>query len=537
MQPKDHTEQIRELENRLAEAEQLIEAIKAGEVDAFALIKDDQPQVYTLQSGDYAYRVLVESFTEGAVNLSEDGLIVYTNISFYEMLRLSYEEVIGKNIFQFIHPHSTDTFRELFRKGIAGQSQGEIDFVSKENTYPGYVSLTSLYPNLPTVGMIVHDLSEKKTQEKILKQSEEKFNKLFYASPLALALSEVPSGIIVDANDGYFELTGYAREECIGRSAQDLHLIDDEERERILVMLEQDGFVKNVEVAVTRKDGEIIPVLKSMENVIIGERNYLLTALIDIVERKKVERRIEEKNTELQNMNKELQAFTYVSSHDLQEPLRKIQLFAGRIIDKEKKKLSATTKDYFMRMQDAASRMQRLIQDLLSFSRITTYERKLEKTDLNLILEDIKAEFRELIEAKSATILARDLCSIRIIPFQFHQLMQNLVSNSLKFSRPGIPPMIQVKTVIAKGKTFELDFLSPDVDYCHIAVSDNGIGFEEKFSNKIFEVFQKLHTKDEYPGTGIGLAIVKKIVENHNGIIRAKGEINKGATFDIYLPV
>ena len=241
---------------------------------------------------------------------------------------------------------------------------------------------------------------------------------------------------------------------------------------------------------------------------------------------------LEEKNTELQKMNKELEAFTYISSHDLQEPLRKIQTFAGRIIDTEKEHLSDTAKDYFRRMQNAATRMQTLIQDLLEFSRLSTSERKFAKTDLSKIVDEVKEEFKEVMEEKNAAIIAGEMCEANIIPFQFRQLMHNLIGNALKFSKKDAPPNIIIKGELLGGSNSP--FASRGA--CHISVSDNGIGFEKQFSERIFGVFQRLHGKDEYTGTGIGLAIVKKIVDNHNGIITAESELGKGATFNIYLP-
>ncbi len=140
------------------------------------------------------------------------------------------------------------------------------------------------------------------------------------------------------------------------------------------------------------------------------------------------------------------------------------------------------------------------------------------------------------MKEKHATIEANQLCDADIIPFQFRQLMHNLIGNSLKFSNPEKPPHIQIKSEIANGLKFSNEKLLPQKKYCHISFSDNGIGFEQQYSEKIFEVFQRLHGKNEYIGTGIGLSIVKKILENHHGIITAKGELNKGATFDIYIP-
>jgi len=257
-----------------------------------------------------------------------------------------------------------------------------------------------------------------------------------------------------------------------------------------------------------------------------------------------------DKNDELEKMNKELQSFTYVSSHDLQEPLRKIQTFAARLMDTEHHKLSAKGKDYFVRMQLAASRMRLLIDDLLAFSRVNTTERKYERLELLDILSEVKLDMKEAIEDKQAIVEATGLCAISVIPFQFRQLLNNLISNALKFSRPGVPPHVVIACTVKKGSVLSSEdpalsavrpglpsgWISLNKNYCHITVTDNGIGFEPRFDGRIFEVFQKLHPKEIYAGTGIGLAIVKKIVENHHGIITAKGAINKGATFNIYLP-
>src|SRR5450432_2518671 len=245
----------------------------------------------------------------------------------------------------------------------------------------------------------------------------------------------------------------------------------------------------------------------------------------------------EKRAAELIIANKELLAFTYVSSHDLQEPLRKIQTFVTIILDKENKNLSDNGKYNFQRIQLAAGRMQQLIEDLLAFSRISTTEHKFEKTDLNIIIEEVKADLKDTILEKKAVIEVAELCSADIIFFQFRQLMSNLISNALKFSHPGIPPHILITSRIVKGNKLNHEKLSSEKNYCHITIKDNGIGFEPHFSHRIFEVFQRLHSKEEYAGTGIGLAIVKKIIENHNGIITATSELNNGSTFDIYIPV
>jgi len=245
---------------------------------------------------------------------------------------------------------------------------------------------------------------------------------------------------------------------------------------------------------------------------------------------------LEQKNLDLEKMNKELQSFAYVSSHDLQEPLRKIRTFATRLIEQERENLSQHGKEQLDRMQNAATRMQTLIEDLLAYSRTNNAEKKFEVTHLREVIQEVRDEMDSDLKQKNATIEATQLCDAHIIPFQFRQLMFNLVGNSLKFSREDIAPHIVISSKIDLGKMLDEPVLAAEKKYCHIVYKDNGIGFEPEYGEKIFELFQRLHARNEYNGTGIGLAIVKKIVENHKGRITAKGETDKGARFDIYLP-
>ncbi len=242
------------------------------------------------------------------------------------------------------------------------------------------------------------------------------------------------------------------------------------------------------------------------------------------------------KNDELKKMNKELESFTYISSHDLQEPLRKIQTLANSILEKENQNLSVGGRDSFRRMQQSAERMQRLIQDLLAFSRLSSHELNRETIEFGLLVNEVVNELRETIDEKQAIIDVTDHCPVNVVVFQFRQLLTNLISNALKFSNPAIPPHIRITCVVVKGSDAANDLLVPNETYYHLTVSDNGIGFDQKYNEKIFDVFQRLHRKEQYDGTGIGLSIVKKIVENHNGLILATGELTKGARFDVYIP-
>jgi len=207
------------------------------------------------------------------------------------------------------------------------------------------------------------------------------------------------------------------------------------------------------------------------------------------------------------------------------------------LLEKEKENLSDDGKNYLQNTYDISKRMRSLIEDLLSYSRITNATHNFEKTDLNKILDEVKNDLKKLIHEKKATIESTKLCKADILPLQFRQLMYNLINNSLKFSKPGIAPHIMIKSETVEGsKLNNVNFL-PEINYCHINITDNGIGFKPKYAERIFQLFQRLHREDEYEGTGMGLAMCKRIIENHNGIITATGELNKGAQFDIYIPL
>lgn len=239
---------------------------------------------------------------------------------------------------------------------------------------------------------------------------------------------------------------------------------------------------------------------------------------------------------ELLIANKELESFTFISSHDLQEPLRKIQAFSDRILTEELNTLSKKGTHYFERIQSAALHMQTLINDLLAYSRTTDTNRIFEQHSLHKLVQEVLDGLKEELQKKEATIEIAADCTVMVIPFQFKQLLHNLITNSLKFSDTNRKPHLVISTKDIDKKAALAAGLPLEIAYCHITFADNGIGFDEVHHERIFEIFQRLHAKSDYEGTGIGLTIVKKIVENHNGIITATSKINEGAQFDIYIP-
>lgn len=268
----------------------------------------------------------------------------------------------------------------------------------------------------------------------------------------------------------------------------------------------------------------------------IGSKFILLGTTCDITPQVEMYASLEQKNKELQAAVEELASFNHIASHDLQEPLRKIQMFISRILTEELETLSAPGKEYFERISISALRMEQLIDDLLVYSQTVKEEQFFEKTDLNVILAEALLELSAEIESKNTVIKAVPLPIIFGIPFQIRQLFVNLIGNAIKYSKEGTPPIISINALLVSSKDIPQRAQPDKEEYYKITVSDNGIGFKPEFAEKIFILFQRLHKKEHYSGTGIGLAICKKIIENHNGFIIAESTPGEGASFHVYFP-
>ncbi len=398
--------------------------------------------------------------------------------------------------------------------------------------------------------MNVHiDITDRKETEQALKISEDRFRLLANSMPQMIWTAD-PEGNLNYFSQPVFAYSGFDKERIFREGWMAIVHPDDRARNIELWMhAVRTGEPFHYEHRFRRHDGayrwqlsRAIPQYDEKGNIRmwvgtstdIHDKRMFADELATQVEERTAELKLS--NESLLRSNSELTQFAYVASHDLQEPLRKIQTFVSRIEEMEFATMSEKGKDYFSRIQNASARTQKLIKDLLAFSRTNTMEKSFERTDLNDILAKVKDDLNELLLQKHVTIHSSELPVLPAISFQFAQLFTNLIINSVKFAKKDVAPAIGISCKMVDGRTIAHEQAVADKIYYHITFSDNGIGFEPQFNERVFLVFQRLHTREAYEGTGIGLAICRRIAENHNGFITASGIPGTGATFNIYIP-
>jgi PAS domain S-box-containing protein len=371
-----------------------------------------------------------------------------------------------------------------------------------------------------------------------LKRSEERYHKMIEeVQDYAILLLDT-EGKVMNWNAGAEKIKGYKDHEIVGRSFQNFYTKEDRERglpTRLLRTAAETGRAEQEGWRV-RKDGTafwasvVITALHDANNNVIGFSKVTR----DLTERKATEDKMKQYLAELELQNKELEQFAYVASHDLQEPLRKIRTF----LDLVKSNLDDPNmvSKYFEKIESSALRMTELIKSILNYSRLSTLKEEFQKIDLNTVLKGVLADLELLTQEKKATITYDKLPVIVASPTQMQQLFLNLIGNSLKFSTET--PVITITVKKVDGPEMPGQKVgSLDDKYYLFTFKDNGIGFEQKYADQVFTIFQRLHTRETYAGTGIGLALCRRIVENHRGFITARSQVGVGTEFDVYLPV
>lgn len=411
--------EIERLRSQLAEANDTLEAIRTGQIDALVVTGDNGHELYTLKTADHAYRAFIEQMTEGAITLNASGLVIYSNSKLSELVDTPLSLVLGNSFSQYVTPECQEDFQRLFQLGWKESAKGEVKLVGQPAHIPVVLSITKLdLDDEPALSIIVTDLSHQKEAEEQLKHKNEQLERL---------------------------------------------------------------------------------------------------------------------NQALVDSNHDLQQFASVASHDLQEPLRKIQVYSKFLKDKNYSELSDQAKGFVDKILSSSQRMKILIVDILNYSRLSADDDHVEWVDLKAVVGEIIDDFDLKISEKNAKVELGSLPKVEGNRGQLRQVFYNLISNALKFSHAGRPCVIGISTKDFDSGELGVS-LTDENQYCRISIKDNGIGFEEQFANSIFNLFEKLHAKSIFEGTGIGLAIAKKIVDKHHGLIIAKSVIGEGSEFNILLP-
>jgi signal transduction histidine kinase len=402
--------EIEELRTKLFEANSIINSIKEGAVDALVVSVDGTPNIYSLESADYTYRILIEKFGEGALSLSDEGLILYCNEYFSKLIHIPCNQIIGTYFSSYMD--IPDQFQLLTSMLGSGTRKQEILLNVNNKKIPVYLSLTDLNPTVAAIGAVVTDLSEKKIHE--------------------------------------------------------------------------EAFISH-------------------------------------------QRQLELKVNELNQTNTNLEEFIHVISHDLKEPLRKIVTYTSRF-DTVNSIEGPETK-YLKVIQQSAMRLNSLVDDLVKYS-YSTIKTQPDVIDLNDVLIEVIEDLELIITENDACIHAAVLPKLNVAHVQMRQLFSNLLTNAIKYKRVNEKPVISISVNIVD----QIDVNDPDKKYHKLTVTDNGIGMDPNHLSKIFTIFQRLHRRDEYSGNGIGLAICKKILENHEGKIEVESRLNEGSSFHLYFP-
>lgn len=402
-----------ELKNRLFEANSILDSIREGAIDALVVNTDGQPNLYSLETADYTYRLLIEKIGEGAVSISDKGSILYCNDYFSKLVGIPAEKIIGTFFNSYIE--TVGQFKELLDNLSSGFSKGEVVLNVSGKKIPVYISLTDLQPTLSAIGIIISDLTESKKHEE------------------AVALYQ---------------------------------------------------------------------------------------------------RKIEIKNNELHETNINLEQFIHVISHDIKEPIRKIVTYASNLINTNIESETEKRENNLRVIKGAALRLNSLVDDLVKYAGSTS-SLAMQEVDLNTIVSEVTDDIEIIIKESGASIRVNKLPVINGSAVQMRQLFSNLFSNALKYRRQGVKPNIFVSSEIIDC----VDPNFPNKKFHCITVKDNGIGMDQQHLQRIFTIFQRLHMPNEYSGNGIGLAICKRIMENHFGKIDAESRINEGSSFHLYFPV
>ncbi len=493
-----------------------------------------------LRESEERYRLLAENASDMIVRASPEGVFSYVSPACRTLLGFAPEELVGHSGYDFIHPddfaHIQQVHEDALEASDVVTAQYRLRMKNGDYVWVETTGRSILDPDTGQVAEIIsvtRDISARRAAEERLRLLEASVS----ASLDGITISDVkePDNPLVYVSPGFERMTGYPVEEVLGRNCRFLQR-DDREQSAIAQMRQAIKAGRQCRVVLRnyRKDGSLF--WNELTLYPLHDRAGSLTHYVgiqrDISERKQAEQELARINAQLEQRNRELQDFAYVASHDLQEPLRKIRAFADLMREDYDDAVDENGRYYLERMQDAAARMSRLITDLLAYSRVTTKARPFDRVDLNEVAADVLSDLEVQISEVDGRVEVGPLPAIDADPTQMRQLLQNFIANALKFHRPGVRPVVALQASLeddADGEEARA--------VCRLVIRDNGIGFDEKYLDRIFTPFQRLHSRSTYAGTGMGLAICRRIAERHQGRITARSRPGEGTTFIVTLPV
>ncbi|MDX6305485.1 MAG: two-component system, LuxR family, sensor kinase FixL [Blastocatellia bacterium] len=503
------------------------------------------------------FQNIVETVREPLVILDSDLRVTGASRSFYRTFSVTKEETEGRLIYELgDRQWDIPALRTLLEEILPAHT--EFDGFEVDHVFPRVgrrvilLNARQVVTEERSATMIllaIEDVTDRRREEQILRDSEERLQTIIENLHEGLVISDL-NGQLTHFNQAGLEMYGFTSlEEGLKKLPQfheivELSTLDGavlEFEEWPLARVIAGDVLTDYEVCLRRIDKDWQAIFSYGGSIVKAPNGQPLAFLTvtDITKRKRIEEKLKIYSDKLERSNRELQDFAQIASHDLQEPLRKILAFGDRLKAKAGESLDNECQDYLQRMFNAAARMQILITDLMTFSRVETKTQNFVAVDLGVIAREVSADLETNIEQTGGRVEIGELPTIDADPVQLRQLLQNLIGNSLKYCRAGVPPVVRIysQQLHERRRDSRNKMGGVAQQLCQILVEDNGIGFDEKYLDRIFNMFQRLHKKGEYEGTGVGLAICRKIVDRHGGTITARSTPGQGTTFVVTMPV